>query len=89
MLSSNVHKEFYIPPKGRTNVINIGMTGNGDVTVMQVGFKKGTPFLWFKTDTINFLPPYLAFCNKFDLIPFNPLKEDHLKKNGLKVRRCR
>jgi hypothetical protein len=31
-------------------------------------------YVTFKTDTINFVPPYMAFCTRFDLVPKKPVK---------------
>ena len=88
MMSSNIHKEYYLPQKGRTNALHIGMAGTGDTSVISVQYnKKGQPIVKFKTDTIKFIPPYMAFCARFDLVPVKPVKEENLAKCGLTVSR--
>jgi hypothetical protein len=44
MMSSNIHKEYYLPQKGRTNALHIGMAGTGDTSIISIQYdKKGVP----------------------------------------------
>lgn len=88
MMSSNIHKEYYLPHKGRSSALHIGMAGTGDTSIISLQYnRKGVPIVKFKTDSINFVPPYMAFCTRFDLVPVKPVKEEHLLKCGLTVAR--